>query len=68
MRSELTYNDIGFTGACREEEQDPDAGACQVSIDLTCPVTFFTHWKLTRVDWTLAAQRQVVSTVRLVTT
>jgi hypothetical protein len=48
----VTYADVGFASARREEEQGPDAGVHQVTLDLTRLVTFFTLWTLTGLDET----------------
>ena len=48
----MTYADIGFAGARREEERGSNAGARQVNVDLTHPVSVLPLWDLTGVDRT----------------
>jgi hypothetical protein len=47
------YADVSLAYTRREEEQGPNAGACQVTPDLTCLVTVFMLRELTGNDRTL---------------
>ena len=48
----MTYADIGFAGARREEERGSNAGARQVNVDLTHPVSVLPLWELSGSDRT----------------
>jgi hypothetical protein len=59
----LMYGDVGFAGACREEERGPNAGARQVASDLTHLVNRKRLWNLSGLDLTLGVPESGHSSV-----
>ena len=59
----MTYADVTLACACEGTMRGPDAGARQVDVDLTHPVSDFWLWNLYVVDRTQGGQGQVIPSV-----